>query len=88
MGKRKSRKPPPKKAKAVVPKSFDCPFCNHENSVEVKMEKSRSIGTIRCNICDANWQMIVTDLSEPVDVYSEWLDRCEEENQRANQQES
>jgi hypothetical protein len=39
MGKRKSRKKPPQKVKSVVPLEthFDCPFCNHEKTCEVKM---------------------------------------------------
>jgi len=45
------------------------------------MDKERQIGSIRCSICDASYQMITSYLSEPVDVYSEWLDKCEEENE-------
>lgn len=40
MGKRKGRKKPPpnlKKALNVLPKSFDCPFCLGQGSVEVTM---------------------------------------------------
>jgi len=83
MGKRKSRKTKPvaKKRQLTVPTNFDCPFCNHEKSVECKMDRERSIGIIRCSVCDASYQMIINYLSEPVDVYSEWLDQCELENE-------
>lgn len=39
MAKRKSRKTPKptKKKKPKVPTIFDCPFCNHEKSVECKL---------------------------------------------------
>jgi len=82
MGKRKSsKKPTPKKKMSPVPTTFDCPFCNHEKTVECKMDKEKWIGYIRCSVCDASYQMMTNYLSEPVDVYSEWLDKCEEENE-------
>lgn len=82
MGKRKSAKRvKPKKRQLPVPTTFDCPFCNHERSVECKMDKEKSIGYIRCNICAASYQMMTNYLSEPVDIYSEWIDKCEEENE-------
>ena len=39
MGKRKSKRKPPTKRKAIEPldTQFNCPFCNHEKSCEVKM---------------------------------------------------
>jgi len=83
MGGRKSRKAPPKKAAQTVPTIFDCPFCNNEKAVEAKLDKARGIGTVRCNVCDCQYQMLIHDLIDPIDVYSEWLDRCQEENQRS-----
>eukprot|EP01114_Cavostelium_apophysatum_P006384 TRINITY_DN1766_c0_g1_i1.p1 TRINITY_DN1766_c0_g1~~TRINITY_DN1766_c0_g1_i1.p1 ORF type:complete len:133 (-),score=8.90 TRINITY_DN1766_c0_g1_i1:69-467(-) len=85
MGKRKSRKAPApaRKKTAPIPTSFDCPFCNHEHSVECRMDRERDIGNIRCTVCDAAYQMIINHLSEPVDVYSEWLDECQVQNEAA-----
>lgn len=39
MGRRKSKRKPPAKRKAIEPldQQFNCPFCNHEKSCEVKM---------------------------------------------------
>lgn len=39
MGRRKSKRKPPPKRKAIEPLDiqFNCPFCNHEKSCEVKM---------------------------------------------------
>lgn len=31
--------------------------------------------------------LISTDLTEPIDLYSEWIDRCEEENYGGSQRE-
>ncbi|KAL6043826.1 Transcription elongation factor 1 [Balamuthia mandrillaris] len=81
MGKRKSRKKPVKRVAAKVPTAFDCPFCNHEKAVECKIDKENSIGIVSCNICSAEYKMVTNYLTEPIDVYSEWIDRCEEQNQ-------
>jgi len=83
MGRRKSakRRLTPKKKQPPVPTTFDCPFCNHEKTVECKIDKEKSLGLIKCSICDASYQMMITYLTEPVDVYSEWIDKCEEENE-------
>jgi len=84
MGKRKSaKKPQPKKRQQPVPTTFDCPFCNHERTVECKLDKEKLIGQVRCSVCDASYQMVIHYLCEPVDVYSEWIDKCEEENEVA-----
>ena len=38
MGKRKTKRKVVKKKRIMgIPTSFDCPFCNHEQSVECKM---------------------------------------------------
>lgn len=39
MGRRKSKRKPPSKKKAIQPldTQFNCPFCNHEKSCDVKM---------------------------------------------------
>ena len=39
MGRRKSKRKPPSRRKAIEPldTQFNCPFCNHEKSCEVKM---------------------------------------------------
>lgn len=39
MGRRKSKRKPAPKRKAIVPldTQFNCPFCNHEKSCDVKM---------------------------------------------------
>lgn len=43
MGRRKSKRKPPSKRKAIEPldTQFNCPFCNHEKSCEVKMFVNR-----------------------------------------------
>ncbi|CAJ0919949.1 unnamed protein product, partial [Mesorhabditis belari] len=53
MGKKKSSRKPPPKAKIIVPldTQFNCPFCNHEKVCEVKMDRDRMIFRQRLTIC-------------------------------------
>ncbi|MFT7797798.1 transcription elongation factor 1 homolog [Arapaima gigas] len=50
-------------------------------SCDVKMERSRNTGIISCTVCLEEFQTPITYLSEPVDVYSDWIDACEAANQ-------
>ena len=58
MGRRKSKRKPPPKSRATEPLDtlFNCPFCNHEKSCEVKMEKTKNTGNIRCMVCMEDFQ--------------------------------
>uniref|UniRef100_A0A1I8GRF2 Transcription elongation factor 1 homolog n=2 Tax=Macrostomum lignano TaxID=282301 RepID=A0A1I8GRF2_9PLAT len=78
---RKARKPPPKQ-KAIMPldMQFNCPFCNHEKSCEVKMNRAAGVGSISCRVCLEDFQTNINYLSEPIDVYGDWVDACEEAN--------
>uniref|UniRef100_A0A8C9TJS6 Transcription elongation factor 1 homolog n=1 Tax=Scleropages formosus TaxID=113540 RepID=A0A8C9TJS6_SCLFO len=62
MGRRKSkRKPPPKKKlTGNLDTQFTCPFCNHEKSCDVKMERSRNTGIISCTVCLEEFQTPIT----------------------------
>ncbi|XP_050583133.1 transcription elongation factor 1 homolog [Bombus affinis] len=79
MGRRKSKREAPQRNKAIVPMDtqFTCPFCNHEKSCEVKMDKCRKIARISCQICLENFQTNINMLSEPIDVYNDWIDACD-----------
>uniref|UniRef100_A0A8P4K0M1 Transcription elongation factor 1 homolog n=1 Tax=Dicentrarchus labrax TaxID=13489 RepID=A0A8P4K0M1_DICLA len=62
MGRRKSkRKPPPKKKMTGnLDVQFTCPFCNHEKSCDVKMERTRNTGIISCSVCLEEFQTPIT----------------------------
>eukprot|EP00850_Spirogloea_muscicola_P005310 SM000024S07772 [mRNA] locus=s24:312940:313684:- [translate_table: standard] len=87
MGKRKSSKPPPKKVQQKLPTSFACPFCNHEGSIECRLDKVNMVGEAVCKICAEKYVCPIDTLSDPIDVYvktsqySEWIDECERANQ-------
>ncbi|KAJ1450052.1 transcription elongation factor Elf1 like-domain-containing protein [Pelagophyceae sp. CCMP2097] len=73
------------KAKTVVKKRptmtthFKCPFCNHEGAVEAKLDYEQEVGSLECRVCAATYSASIHYLSEPVDVFSEWIDHCEAE---------
>ncbi|KAH9258809.1 hypothetical protein BASA81_002873 [Batrachochytrium salamandrivorans] len=65
----------------VLDKEFSCLFCNHEKTVTAKIDMENKIGQLTCSACGVSFQTMVTSLSEPVDVYSDWIDACELANE-------
>src|SRR4051794_41007142 len=80
MGKRKSKARVMKKAVATVATVFSCPFCNHNNTVECKLNYNTNLGLLKCRVCSVNYQMEINHLTEPIDIYSEWIDETEKIN--------
>uniref|UniRef100_A0A7S3F8G6 Transcription elongation factor 1 homolog n=1 Tax=Prasinoderma singulare TaxID=676789 RepID=A0A7S3F8G6_9VIRI len=80
MGKRKSSKVIKKVKREVVAKTFDCPFCNHERSVECKFDKIAETAMLFCRMCKVTYLTTINNLTEPIDVFSEWIDKCAEAN--------
>ncbi|CDW85112.1 UNKNOWN [Stylonychia lemnae] len=81
MGKRKQRKmKPQKKITKKLETIFDCPFCNHNQCVEIKLEKDKQIGYLSCRVCNAIYQSKIHHLSSQVDVYCAWIDDCHQLN--------
>uniref|UniRef100_T1JE46 Transcription elongation factor 1 homolog n=1 Tax=Strigamia maritima TaxID=126957 RepID=T1JE46_STRMM len=82
MGRKKSQRKPPPKRKAIesLPTKFDCSFCNHQRSCEVNMDFKKKTAMIMCNVCFEDFQTRIHMLSEPIDVFSDWIDACERAN--------
>ena len=40
-------------------------------------DRVKKIGSLQCRVCNAEYQALINYLSEPIDVFSEWLDECE-----------
>lgn len=78
MGKRKAAAKPVKKVKQKLDTTFRCLFCNHEKSVICTLDKRNSIGDLHCKICGQTFQTAINSLSQPVDIYSDWIDACED----------
>ncbi|CAE6517023.1 unnamed protein product [Rhizoctonia solani] len=78
MGKRKSSKKQQTKIKPTLDTTFNCLFCHHEKSVTCKIDKKEGLGYLSCKICAQHYQCKIHHLSEPIDVYSSWIDACDE----------
>jgi transcription elongation factor Elf1 len=78
MGKRKSSAKPQKKIKQTLDVTFTCLFCNHEKSVICTLDKKNLLGELHCKICGQSFQTAIHSLSQPVDIYSDWIDACED----------
>ncbi|KAF6815860.1 hypothetical protein CMUS01_03768 [Colletotrichum musicola] len=79
MGKRKksSSKPQGPKRSDPLPSKFTCLFCNHEDSVAVKLDKKAGVGSLNCRVCGQMFQCSINYLSAAVDVYGEWVDAAD-----------
>eukprot|EP00191_Tetraselmis_sp_GSL018_P008484 CAMPEP_0177617634 /NCGR_PEP_ID=MMETSP0419_2-20121207/25033_1 /TAXON_ID=582737 /ORGANISM="Tetraselmis sp., Strain GSL018" /LENGTH=66 /DNA_ID=CAMNT_0019116251 /DNA_START=240 /DNA_END=440 /DNA_ORIENTATION=+ len=64
-------------------KQFTCPFCNHEKSVQVKMNFKDKRGEAKCTMCSEYYNCEINPISEEIDVYSDWIDACEKVNSGA-----
>ncbi|GBF93378.1 transcription elongation factor [Raphidocelis subcapitata] len=81
MGKRKSSAKAP--AKAPAPKldtQFNCPFCNSTKTVTCTMDWESEKGRVECVACHEGFDSPINHLTEAVDIYSDWLDACENAN--------
>ena len=47
---------------------------------QVNMDKERNTGRVQCMKCFEDFQSSINFLSEPIDVYNEWVDACEAAN--------
>ena len=43
-------------------------------------DKSRNTARITCRVCLEDFQTTINLLSEPLDVYNDWIDACETAN--------
>uniref|UniRef100_A0A6B2LUW7 Transcription elongation factor 1 homolog n=1 Tax=Arcella intermedia TaxID=1963864 RepID=A0A6B2LUW7_9EUKA len=82
MGKRKSRKKPkPKPKDPGMPTTFDCPYCVHPGAVECTIRKKEGRGFVSCRVCGVRSSPIeITRLTSAVDIYNDWIDKCEDIN--------
>ena len=75
MGKRRrAAKKVVKKKRQTVAKVFKCLFCNHDNAVQCSIDIRSMTGKLECSICNAKFQTQINTLTEPIDIFTEWLD--------------
>ena len=85
-GRRAKKRKVIKAKRPVVATKFKCPFCNHATSVECKISMAEKIGKLLCRVCEASYSMTINYLTEPVDVFYEWLDDCEKAREQHEQE--
>lgn len=64
-----------------VEDTFNCPFCNSHKSVSCTMDWENERGTVECSECKLGFTCNINHLTEPIDIYHEWVDQCDEANQ-------
>ena len=85
MGKRKAaKKAPVKQSKPKLETVFTCPFCNAESAVEATIDRKGKVGKLACKACGEAWATEIHALTEPIDLYREWIDACEDAAAAAN----
>ncbi|KAI0807480.1 transcription elongation factor 1, partial [Fomes fomentarius] len=79
MGKRKksSRKPTGPRKKEQLDTNFTCLFCHHDKSVSVRINRKEGMAQLLCKVCDQRYQSKANHLTEPIDIYSEWIDAAD-----------
>ncbi|CAF1285510.1 unnamed protein product [Adineta steineri] len=82
MGRKKSKRKVQKTTRKLqtLQTLFECPFCNHESSCDVKFDRKKQRAQIFCRICSETYETDVNYLSEAIDVYNAWIDACEDVN--------
>lgn len=85
MAKRKAARKPNKKAKLQpLDKVFRCLFCQHAGVVHCKLDRQEMVSRIECSRCAQHFETKIDHLTEPIDVYSLWIDAAEMANQAGN----
>lgn len=46
------------------------------------MDVKTMTGYLKCSVCDAKYQTQINSLSEPIDIFTEWLDETTEAQAR------
>lgn len=80
MGRKKTlrSKLKPKKRKSALESRFNCPECSNENVVQCKVDRKINRGSAFCTVCGASYGCSVNNLTQPIDVYSNWIDSLTE----------
>ncbi|GKT35874.1 Transcription elongation factor 1 like protein [Aduncisulcus paluster] len=91
MGKKRKRKQPPKPQKSTkLPTHFNCPYCNADRSIGIKMDAKdkgqgrSSSATVSCSACEFSKKIpIKPGMIHQTDIYHSFLDDAHEEKDAA-----
>nr|TKW23218.1 hypothetical protein SEVIR_4G278700v2 [Setaria viridis] len=53
--------------------AFRCPICKRAESVECRIDPRRRVAEASCCECEASYSAAADALTEPIDVYCEWI---------------
>ncbi|KAI4977061.1 transcription elongation factor 1 homolog [Hordeum vulgare subsp. vulgare] len=84
MAKRKSMSSKMASRKKPAPKletTFCCPFCNHPGGVSCTIDLKLYVASAVCYVCQEAYHTTAHHLTEPVDIYHDWIDACEKANE-------
>ncbi|SGZ27114.1 BQ5605_C025g10058 [Microbotryum silenes-dioicae] len=76
MGKRSSAKKPQTRVKLTLDKTFKCMFCQHNGTITCKIDNKTKVGRLDCKDCAQHFETDINHLTEPIDIYAEWIDAC------------
>ena len=51
-------------------------------AVVARMDHLSEKGMVECTVCGQKYTCNITHLSEPIDVYSDWIDACDKVNKK------
>ncbi|KAI5185856.1 hypothetical protein NEHOM01_1106 [Nematocida homosporus] len=78
MARKKSQRGPKRIIKPKEEKRFSCLECNREATVQCRVDHQRNRGQAVCLACSVTFECTTNRLSQPIDVYSEWVDSIED----------
>jgi len=77
MGRRR-RKTPVRRRIRTIPTVFNCPQCGRR-AIRVEIDRKAGVASVHCGNCECHATFPVTPLTEPVDVYADFIDAYEEQ---------
>ena len=65
-----------------IPKYFECPFCGRKDGIKVNISQKDKLATLQCRSCGRGEPepIPITNLTEPIDVYDDFMDRTRDSN--------
>ena len=57
-----------------------------EDAVTCQLDQKNMTGELTCRGCESNFQTTISTLTEPIDVFSEWLDETTEKQRELFEQ--
>ena len=87
--KRKGKKVTVQKRIYKIPKLFPCAFCGKKDGIKITLDHKRRVAELVCRSCGVGDKgMKIGPLTEPIDIYTEWMDQSRQANARYNRRQA